>query len=28
MTKDATSAIRDGQTITVDGDQGIVELHD
>jgi pyruvate,water dikinase len=26
MTRDATSAIRDGQTITVDGDQGIVEL--
>ena len=26
MTRDATSDIRDGQTITVDGDQGIVEL--
>ncbi|MEX1253025.1 MAG: PEP/pyruvate-binding domain-containing protein [Dehalococcoidia bacterium] len=26
MTRDATSTIRDGQWITVDGDQGIVEL--
>ncbi len=26
MTKEATSVIKDGQTITVDGDQGIVEL--
>ncbi|MCI0890240.1 MAG: phosphoenolpyruvate synthase, partial [Chloroflexi bacterium] len=26
MTKEGTSVIRDGQTITVDGDEGIVEL--
>ena len=26
MTREATKEIRDGQTITVDGDEGIVEL--
>ncbi|MCH8065514.1 MAG: hypothetical protein IIC90_06770 [Chloroflexi bacterium] len=26
MTREATKEIRDGQTITIDGDQGIVEL--
>ncbi len=26
MTRDGTSEIRDGQTITVDGDEGVVEL--
>ncbi|MEX0785707.1 MAG: PEP/pyruvate-binding domain-containing protein, partial [Dehalococcoidia bacterium] len=27
LTKDGTTEIKDGQTITVDGDEGIVELH-
>ena len=27
MTRDGTSAVRDGQTITVDGDEGVVELN-
>ena len=26
MTKEATSVIKEGQTITVDGDNGVVEL--